>query len=126
MQETIDECTKILRKAWKDHKGTEIILPVHLDSTNKNHILHSNFLAIGLLLALAYDGDTSLKVIRSQTRYLTHLLKNPQLAVDGNLLLPERAGNSENQRAALDEFAHQTSLMKTGNNPDFRARPKDP
>ena len=126
VQETIDECTRILREAWKDHKGTEIILPVHLDSTNKNHIIHSNFLAVGLLLALAYDGDTSLKVIRSQTRYLTRLLKNPQLAVDGNLMLPERAGESESQQAALDDFNNQTRFDENGEQPRFPGSTKRP
>jgi REP element-mobilizing transposase RayT len=93
----VEECSKLVGKFKLDANTSEILKPIHLKTTKTEHFIHANILAVGILLALLFDADTPLKNIRVQSRYLTNILKNPQLAT------PEERNLAEISNVSLDE-----------------------
>jgi REP element-mobilizing transposase RayT len=89
LPDAMDECSRLVRKCRREKDAAEMIKPVHLNTTSSNYLLHASVVAVGILLALLYDADTPYKIMRGHTRYLTNILKNPQLSVPEAHILPE-------------------------------------
>ncbi|HEY5271360.1 MAG TPA: transposase [Anaerolineales bacterium] len=94
--EAVEECSKLVRKYWEENSTAELIKPVRLETTRKEHLLSATVLAVGIILALTFDAETPFDIMRSQTRHLTSVLKNPQLSLPDVLILPK---NPETQVA---------------------------
>jgi len=84
----VEECSKLVGNIKLEKDTSEILKPIHLKTTETNHFIHATILAVGILLALLYDAETPLKEIRVQSRYLTQILKNPQLSNPEDPALP--------------------------------------
>jgi REP element-mobilizing transposase RayT len=80
-----------VRRYWGDDNTADLIKPVRLQTTSKNHLLSATVLAVGIILALTFDGETPFDILRSQTRYLTGVLKNPRLTMPDVHILPKNA-----------------------------------
>jgi len=94
--EAVEECSRLVQKYWGENSTAELIKPVRLQTTRKEHLLSATVLAVGIILALTFDGETPFDVMRSQTRQLTKVLKNPRLSLPDVLILPK---NPEAQMA---------------------------
>ncbi|MCX6035158.1 MAG: transposase [Chloroflexi bacterium] len=89
--EAVEECSKLVRKYWEENSTAELIKPVRLETTRKEHLLSATVLAVGIILALTFDAETPFDIMRSQTRHLTNVLKNPRLSLPDVLILPNNA-----------------------------------
>jgi REP element-mobilizing transposase RayT/CheY-like chemotaxis protein len=85
----IGECSDLVRKVWKGKDTPEILKHVHLESTKQDHLLHVCVVAVGIILAMLYDAETSYRIVRSQTRYLSSVLKDPLLTLPEIHSLPD-------------------------------------
>jgi CheY-like chemotaxis protein len=88
-KDAIEECSTLVRKYWGENNTAELIKPIRLKTTNKDHLLSATMVAVGIILALTFDGETPFTILRSQTRYLTGVLKNPQLTLADVHILPK-------------------------------------
>jgi CheY-like chemotaxis protein len=88
-KDAIEECSNLVRKCWGENNTAELIKPIRLKTTNRDHLLSATMVAVGIILALTFDGETPFTIMRSQTRYLTNVLKNPQLTLPDVHLLPK-------------------------------------
>ncbi len=112
-QDTIQECSRLLRKSWNKLSDVESIQPVHLQTSDRNHLLHSSLLAVNIILALAYDAQIPYSTIRGQARHLTCLLKNPQLASGELHLLPKWTNTSTVQNPLWSGTADSGRIPRT-------------
>jgi REP element-mobilizing transposase RayT len=87
-KDAVEECSRLVRRYWGNDSTADLIKPVRLQTTSKNHLLSATVLAVGIILALTFDGETPFDVLRSQTRYLTGVLKNPRLSMPEVHILP--------------------------------------
>jgi CheY-like chemotaxis protein/REP element-mobilizing transposase RayT len=87
--EAVEECSNLVRRYWGENTTAELIKPVRLQTTRKNHLLSATVVAVGIILALTFDSETPFDIMRSQTRYLTNVLKNPRLSLPDVYILPE-------------------------------------
>jgi CheY-like chemotaxis protein/REP element-mobilizing transposase RayT len=88
--DAVEECSRLVRKYWGENNSAEIIKPVRLKTTRKEHLLSVTMVAVGIILALTFDAETPFDIMRSQTRYLTSVLKNPQLSAPDVYVLPQK------------------------------------
>jgi REP element-mobilizing transposase RayT/CheY-like chemotaxis protein len=93
--EAVDECSRLVRKYLGENTTAELIKPIRLNATRKEHLLAATVIAVGIILALAFDAETPFSTMRSQTRYLTNVLKNPQLSLSDTHLLPQTQKTEE-------------------------------
>lgn len=80
--DAFEEFSSVVRTVLNDRETLEVIKPVHLTCSSRNLLLLTSILAMGVILAVAYDEDTPYNLVRSQTRRLTQVLKNPQLTLE--------------------------------------------
>jgi CheY-like chemotaxis protein len=90
-KDAVEECSRLVRRYWGNDSTADLIKPVRLQTTSKNHLLSATVLAVGIILALTFDGETPFDILRSQTRYLTGVLKNPRLSMPEVHILPRNA-----------------------------------
>jgi CheY-like chemotaxis protein/REP element-mobilizing transposase RayT len=88
-KDAVEECSRLVRRYWGDDSTADLIKPVRLQTTSKNHLLSATVLAVGIILALTFDSETPFDILRSQTRYLTNVLKNPRLSLPEVHILPK-------------------------------------
>ena len=88
--DAVEECSRLVQKYWGENNSAEIIKPVRLKTTRKEHLLSVTMVAVGIILALTFDAETPFDIMRSQTRYLTSVLKNPQLSAPDVYVLPQK------------------------------------
>jgi REP element-mobilizing transposase RayT/CheY-like chemotaxis protein len=88
--DAVEECSRLVRKYWGENRTAELIKPVRLKTTTKEHLLSATMVAVGIILALTFDAETPFNIMRSQTRYLTNVLKNPQLSAPDVYVLPQK------------------------------------
>jgi CheY-like chemotaxis protein/REP element-mobilizing transposase RayT len=88
-KDAVEECSRLVRRYWGDNSTADLIKPVRLQTTSKNHLLSATVLAVGIILALTFDSETPFDILRSQTRYLTGVLKNPRLTLPEVHILPK-------------------------------------
>jgi REP element-mobilizing transposase RayT/CheY-like chemotaxis protein len=88
-REAVEECSRLVRKYWGENGTGELIKPVRLNTTSKDHLLSVTLVAVGIILALSFDAETPFDILRSQTRYLTNVLKNPRLSLPEVHILPK-------------------------------------
>ncbi len=90
-KDAVEECSRLVRRYWGNDSTADLIKPVRLQTTSKNHLLSATVLAVGIILALTFDGETPFDILRSQTRYLTGVLKNPRLSMPEVHILPRES-----------------------------------
>jgi CheY-like chemotaxis protein/REP element-mobilizing transposase RayT len=88
-KDAVEECSRLVRRYWGNDSTADLIKPVRLQTTSKNHLLSATVLAVGIILALTFDSETPFDILRSQTRYLTGVLKNPRLSLPEVHILPK-------------------------------------
>ncbi len=88
-KDAVEECSRLVRRYLGDDSTADLIKPVRLQTTSKNHLLSATVLAVGIILALTFDSETPFDILRSQTRYLTNILKNPRLTMPEVHILPK-------------------------------------
>jgi CheY-like chemotaxis protein/REP element-mobilizing transposase RayT len=88
-KDAVDECSRLVRRYWGDDSTADLIKPVRLQTTIRNHLLSATVVAVGIILALTFDSETPFDILRSQTRYLTNVLKNPRLSLPDVHILPK-------------------------------------
>ena len=117
--DTIEECSKLVGKLHVEKSTSEILKPIQLKTTKTNHYIHANILAVGIILALLYDADTPLRNIRLQSRYLTNILKNPQLTMPEIFVLPttSEGGTEEYQLEAPTQRTYSGNAHKRTTKP---------
>jgi len=117
--DTIEECSKLVGKFHVEKSTSEILKPIQLKTTKTNHYIHANILAVGIILALLYDADTPLRNIRLQSRYLTNILKNPQLTMPEIFVLPttSEGGTEEYQLEAPTQRTYSGNAHKRTTKP---------
>jgi len=97
-RDAVEECSTLVRKYWGENSTAELIKPIRLQTTRKEHLLSATVVAVGIILALTFDAETPFDILRSQTRYLTNVLKNPRLSLPEVHILPK---NPETQVAKI-------------------------
>ena len=70
-KDAVEECSRLVRRYWGDDSTADLIKPVRLQTTSRNHLLSATVVAVGIILALTFDSETPFDILRSQTRYLT-------------------------------------------------------
>jgi len=111
-RDAVEECSQLVRRYWGENGSGELIRPIRLNSTSKDHLLSVTLVAVGIILALSFDAETPFDILRSQTRYLTNVLKNPRLSLPEVHILPEitetqvvkRIPAPESYRFQADDF----------------------
>jgi CheY-like chemotaxis protein len=93
-KDAVEECSRLVRRYWGNDSTADLIKPVRLQTTSKNHLLSATVLAVGIILALTFDSETPFDILRSQTRYLTGVLKNPRLSMPEVHILPRDSGSN--------------------------------
>lgn len=88
-KDAVEECSRLVRRYWGNDSTADLIKPVRLQTTSRNHLLSATVLAVGIILALTFDSETPFDILRSQTRYLTGVLKNPRLSMPEVHILPK-------------------------------------
>ena len=121
--EAVEECSMLVRKYWGKNNTAELIKPVRLKTTSKEHLLSATIVAVGIILALTFDSETPFDIMRSQTRYLTKVLKNPQLASPDIHILPNnpevQAAKKPMQLASLESVSIDLDKNRTESNVSF-------
>ena len=125
--DAIEECSRLVGKFEKEKDAAEVIKPVHLKTTSTNHLMHSSVLAVGILLTLLYDADTPYKIMRTHTRYLTNILKNPQLSNPEVHILPEIPETRKDNRNLPPVLRDLDSSIPSNDTPKtYQPRPVQP
>jgi REP element-mobilizing transposase RayT len=119
-KEAVEECSRLVRKCWGENSTGELIKPVRLNTTSKDHLLSVTLVAVGIILALSFDAETPFDILRSQTRYLTNVLKNPRLSLPEVHILPK---NPETQ--VIRQMPHPGSLEIYADDFDVSKPPSD-
>jgi CheY-like chemotaxis protein/REP element-mobilizing transposase RayT len=88
-KDAVEECSRLVRRYWGNDCTADLIKPVRLQTTSRNHLLSATVVAVGIILALTFDSETPFDILRSQTRYLTGVLKNPRLSLPEVHILPK-------------------------------------
>ncbi len=88
-KDAVEECSRLVRRHWGNDSTADLIKPVRLQTTSRNHLLSATVVAVGIILALTFDSETPFDILRSQTRYLTGVLKNPRLSLPEVHILPK-------------------------------------
>jgi CheY-like chemotaxis protein/REP element-mobilizing transposase RayT len=88
-KDAVEECSRLVRRYWGKDSTADLIKPVRLQTTSRNHLLSATVVAVGIILALTFDCETPFDILRSQTRYLTGVLKNPRLSLPEVHILPK-------------------------------------
>jgi REP element-mobilizing transposase RayT/CheY-like chemotaxis protein len=114
--DAVEECSRLVRTCWGENSTVELIKPVRLKTTRKDHLLSATMVAVGIILALTFDAETPFDIMRSQTRYLTNVLKNPRLSLADVHILPKNPETQVAKRpahSASPEFISE-DFDKTG------------
>jgi CheY-like chemotaxis protein/REP element-mobilizing transposase RayT len=123
-KDAVEECSRLVRRYWGDDSTADLIKPVRLQTTSRNHLLSATVVAVGIILALAFDSETPFDILRSQTRYLTNVLRNPRLSLPEVHILPKnpearlQVANTPEAPQAIAVPEKQLSRSDTYRNPD--------
>ncbi len=120
-RDAVEECSRLVRRYWGEDSTADLIKPVRLQTTSKNHLLSATVLAVGIILALTFDSETPFDILRSQTRYLTGVLKNPRLSLPEVHILPRdseaalQVAEQPAPAAALEILPDELNISRTEN-----------
>jgi CheY-like chemotaxis protein/REP element-mobilizing transposase RayT len=111
-KDAVEECSRLVRRYWGDDSTADLIKPVRLQTTSKNHLLSATVVAVGIILALTFDSETPFDILRSQTRYLTNVLKNPRLSLPEVHILPKNAEAQLQMAKTPEAFRAEVAPVK--------------
>lgn len=102
----IKNCSSIIYKYMEENGRGELIKQIQLNSNS--YLLHVTILAVGIILALLYNPDTSYKAIRYQSRFLSTRIINPQLSSNESPSLPESILTTMGERSSNHQIEEKT------------------
>lgn len=105
-----NECSLILEDYLSGFEHGEVIKQVEVKSTK--YMLHASIIAIGIILAVLYNGNTPYQIARRQSRYLTTRITLHHLEGSTYGSLPERVEtrNIEDIENALKDTEGEITL----------------
>jgi putative transposase len=99
-EETVREVGRVVSKSSAGNTATDFMRFVKLETTQSEHALYASLIAIGVILALVFDPDISLGIIRKQTHKLADTLMLLDGA-DGHIKALSTGGGGKNPEQLL-------------------------
>ena len=94
----MDEVAALMARYTESNEGVDLARFVHLSADGNEYLIYATPLTDGLVLALVYQNNTPLSVIRTQAGRLSRLLRQPFTSTaPGNLPFQPAAGRAAAQ-----------------------------